>query len=132
MGNVCSADLLVLNISGILGSQPTDRGPIEILAALGEHSQESIVQQASERHGYAQALGRGQRETDVLVSERRRKRRGFKLALRDEGSAGLVRRDVEHGRSEELDVRARVDTGLADERHGLTQRLDGGGQQKVA
>src|ERR1700679_1368814 len=109
----------VLNISGILESQPADCGPIEILAALGEQAQESVVQEASERHGYAQALGRGQRETDVLVSERRRERRGFKLALRDEGSVGLVRRDVEHGRSEEFNVRARIDAGLADERNGF-------------
>jgi hypothetical protein len=46
----------VLNISGILGSQPADRGPIEILAALGEQAQESVVQQASERQNLRRPL----------------------------------------------------------------------------
>src|ERR1700722_14966778 len=116
----------------ILCCQPADRGPIETLAALGKQAQKSIMQQASERHGNLQTLGRGQREADVLESKRRGESCGLELALSDEVAIDFVSRYVEHRGAEEFDVRARVDPGLADERNCLAEGLDDGSQQKIA
>src|ERR1700676_5398111 len=121
-----------LGEAGILGRQTTNGRPIEFVAALGEKPQKSIMQQACKRHGHSQALGCGQREAYVFVSERCSEGSRLELALSDEGAIGFVRRYVEDAGGEKLDVRAPVDAGLADERDGLAQRLDGGSHQKIS
>src|SRR5882757_725537 len=120
------------SLARILCSEPADGGPIETLAALGKQAQKSIMQQASERHGNAKTLGRGQREPDVLESEGCSKSRRLELALGDEVAVGFVYRYVEHRGGKEFNVRARVDPGLTDERNRFAEGLDGGSQQKIA
>ena len=113
-----------------MGSKATDGGPVEVFAALGEEAQKSVVQQAGQRQGYLQVLGRGQSEPDVLVSERGREGGRLKLSFDDQVAIGLVRRRVEDTGRKKLDVRMPVDTGLADEGDGLAEGLDGGGRRK--
>src|ERR1700674_5322500 len=76
----------------ILCCEPADSGPIEALAALGKQAQKSIMQQASERHGNAKTFGRGQREPDVLESERCSEACRLELALGDQAAINLVDR----------------------------------------
>src|SRR6266481_3002558 len=121
-----------LGCAGILGSQPADGGPIEMFAALRKETQETIMQQTSQRHGHAETLGRGQRQADVFVAKRRGEGRRLELALGYQAAVNLVRRCVEYRGGQNLNIRALVDAGLADERDGLAQRLDGGRQQKVS
>src|ERR1700730_4216232 len=115
----------------ILCREATDGGPIEALAALGEEPEKSVVQQAAKRHRYPQRLGRRQREADILVSERRGESRRLKLAIGDQATVGLVSRRGEDCRGQQIHVAAPVDAGLADERDGLAQGFDGGGEQEV-
>src|ERR1700692_935317 len=121
-----------LTIAGILGRQTTNGRPIEFVAALGEKPQKSIMQQACKWHRHPQTLGCGQRKPDVFVAERCGEGRRLELALSDETAVGFVCRYVEDAGGEELNVRAPVDAGLADERDGLAERLDGGSHQKIS
>ena len=51
-------------IAGILSRQPSDGRPIQLVAALGEEPQKSVMQQACKRHRHAQSCGRSERKTD--------------------------------------------------------------------
>src|SRR5580698_7301903 len=104
----CDLDTYLRTVAGIESSQPPDGGPIKVAAAMCQESQKSVVQQASQRHGHAETLGRGQRQADVLVSQWRCEGRGFELAVGDQGTEDLVRGRVEHGGGEDLDVGAPV------------------------
>src|SRR5258708_30696148 len=77
-------------LARILCGEPADGGPIEALAALRKQAQKSIMQQASQRHGYAQTLRRGQREPDVLESEGCSQACRLELAFGDEGAVGFA------------------------------------------
>src|SRR5882672_12603777 len=90
------------------------------------------MEKACKGHRHAQTLGCGQREADVLVSERRGEGCRLEFSLSDESAVGFIGRYVEDAGGEELDVRAPVDAGLADERNGLAEGLDGGSQQKIS
>jgi hypothetical protein len=46
--------------AGVLGSESSDGGPIEIFATLIQKALKAVVQQAAERHWHAQILCRGQ------------------------------------------------------------------------
>jgi hypothetical protein len=80
-----------LMLARVLGRKPADRGPIQVVTAMREDAQKSRVQEVAERHGYAQRLGSGQRQADVLESERRGKIRRPKLVVGDQATVGLVR-----------------------------------------
>jgi hypothetical protein len=66
-----------------------------MFAALGEEAEKSVMQQACQRHGYVETLGRGQRKPDVLVTEWCGEAGRLVLALSDEGTVGFVCRCVE-------------------------------------
>src|SRR5258705_519844 len=121
-----------LRIAGILCCEAADGGPIEAVAALREEPQKAVVQQAAERHGHAQTLGRLEREPDVLESERRGESGRLKPAFGAQATVGLVSGRREDCRSEQINVGPPIDTRLADERDGLAQCLDGGGEQEVS
>src|SRR5258708_7838929 len=93
-------------LARILGGEPADGGPIEALAALRKQAQKSIMQQASQRHGYAQTLRRGQREPDVLESEGCSEACRLELAFGDQGAVGFVYPYVEYRGGEKFHVRA--------------------------
>src|SRR6202022_2836913 len=97
-------------------------------ATLGEQPQESVVEQAAQRHRHAQTLGRRQYEVDVLESEWRSESGRFKSACGDQSTIGLVGPCVEKTGREHVHEDVPIDVSLTDERDGLAQRLDGGGQ----
>src|SRR4029077_690132 len=57
--------------AGVGGCEPADRGPVEVLPAVGEQGEEAVAQQARQRQRDAQVLGGGEHEADVLLPERR-------------------------------------------------------------
>src|SRR5271154_1188860 len=77
-------------IAGILSGQAPDSGPVKLVATLREEPQKSIAQQTCKRHRHAEALRRGQREADVLVSERCGETGRLKLSLSDQGAVSLI------------------------------------------
>src|ERR1700687_5994723 len=119
----------MLTVPRVLARKTADGGPIELLAALSAQPQESVAQQAGERHRHLESLSRRQRKANVLISERRGEGRWLKPSLSDQAAIGLVSRRGEDRRGEELDIGAPVDASLADERDGLAQPLYGGRQQ---
>ena len=77
--------------AGVLGRQTTDRRPIQVVAALGEKPQKSVVQEACKRHRHTQSLGFCQRQANVLVAEGRSESRRPELAIGDEEAKDLMR-----------------------------------------
>src|SRR2546429_2086208 len=123
-GGVCSAS--------VLRCEAADGGPIETVAALREQPQKAVVQQACERHRHAQTLGRLQREPDVLEPERCSESGRLKAAFGDQATVGLVSGRRKDRGAEHLNVGTSVDARLVDERDGLAQSLDYGGEQEGA
>ena len=100
---VSSAVLCSSGITCILCRESAEGRPIELGAAvLTQEAQESVVEQAAKRHRHAQALGRRQREANVLESERRGEARGVEFAFGDQATVGLVERGGEEGGREQL------------------------------
>src|SRR5882757_4737119 len=52
-----------MRCAGVVGGQPADGGPIEMVSTLRKETQETIMQQTSQRHGHPETLGGGQRKT---------------------------------------------------------------------
>src|SRR5207237_775053 len=94
--------------------------------------QKAVVQQACERHRYAQTLGRLQREPDVLEPERRGESGRLKPAFGDQATVGLVSGRREDCGTEHVNVGTPIDTRLVDEHDGRAQSLDCGGEQEVS
>src|SRR5205814_371583 len=117
--------------ASVLCCEPADGGPIETVSALREEPQKAVVQQACERHRHAQTLGRLQREPDVLESERCGEGGRLKPALGDQATVGLVSGRREDRGSEQINVGTPIDARPVDERDGLAQCLDCGGEQEV-
>src|ERR1700687_2347895 len=80
-----------LPTTGIVGSESSNGGPIEIFATLIQEPLKSVVQQAAERHWHVQIRCRGQHQTDVLESERRGEACRLISALGDKLAVGRVR-----------------------------------------
>jgi hypothetical protein len=55
-----------IRLTRVLRGELGDGRPVELFAALGEQREEAVPQEARQRHGHAQALGRGQRQADTL------------------------------------------------------------------
>jgi hypothetical protein len=72
------------SMAGVSSREPPNCGPIERLAALREQRQETIAQEARQRHWHAKSFSRSEREANVLVSQRRRERGGLESALGDQ------------------------------------------------
>src|SRR4029453_14491646 len=118
-------------LTGVIRRELGDRRPVECVATVREQCQEPIAQQAPQRHGHAQGFRRSEGEANVLLSQRCGEARRLELSLGDQRPVGLV-----HGRGEErgrqhIEIAAAIDARLADERHGLAQRLDRRGDQEI-
>ncbi|ENN87356.1 hypothetical protein RHSP_26704 [Rhizobium freirei PRF 81] len=116
----------------ILRRQRSDSRPVQLLAAMRKQGQEPITQQARKRQRHIKRLASSQCQPNVLLSQRRRKTGRLELAVCDQPAIGLIDGRVEQRRGQEIEIGVPVDTALLDERHGLAERLDDGGDEEIA
>jgi hypothetical protein len=117
---------------GIARRQAADRGPIKVVAVAREQGQEAITQEARERHRDAQIIGRGEHESDVLVSEGGGEPRRLKLSFRNQLAVDLVDGSSKKGCSQHLDIVVAIDAMFAHERDGFAERFNGGGNEEIS
>jgi hypothetical protein len=91
-----------------------------------------IANQARDGQGHVQALSGGKSELDVLQTQRHLEPGRFIGFVRDDRAIGVVDRRREKRAGQDFDKAMRVDPRFARESNGLSQTLDGRGNQEIA
>ena len=90
---------------------------------MSEQGQEPIPQKACQRHGHAKGFRSGKGQAYIFMSQWCCEPGRLEPLLGNQGAVDLINRCGEKRRGQKIDILASIYAGLADERHGLAQRL---------
>jgi hypothetical protein len=98
----------------------------------GDQCEEVVGYEARHRHRHFQILRGAQRQRDVLVAKLGSEAGGVVAFFGNESAIRLIYRRTEQRVGEDIHILRAVDPRFADQRDGLSQRLDHRGDQEIA